>query len=282
MTDIAIVGGGPAGLSAAINARIRNKSVLLISNDYKDSYLCKAEQVDNYLGIPGVNGRELMERYMEHATRFGIEVVNKRVLSVMAMGESFLLSYETEVAEVQSVILTTGVVPAAKLQGESEFLGRGVSYCATCDGMLYRGRKVAVVGKAADAVHEANYLREIGCEVTFVADREGTQGLRDGVELITAKRLEVKGESAVTALIADGREIPCSGVFILRQAIAPQDIMQGIAVENGSIVTNKHMETSIKGVFAAGDCTGKPYQIAKAVGEGQVAALHAVEFLDQK
>ncbi|SMC47745.1 NAD(P)/FAD-dependent oxidoreductase [Papillibacter cinnamivorans] len=281
MTDIAIIGGGPAGLSAAINARIRNKTVLLVTNDYKDSYLAKAERVDNYLGLPGLGGQELMEQFRKHAESQGVEEVNKRVISVMPMGESFFLSYESEVAEAKTIILTTGVVPAGKLPGEGEFLGKGVSYCATCDGMLYRGRKVVVVGKSADAVEEANYLHEIGCQVTFVADKEGTRGLAEGVELVTAKRLEIRGDKAAEALIADGREIPADGIFILRQAISPQDIMQGIQVENGSIVTNKRMETSIPGVFAAGDCTGRPYQIAKAVGEGQVAALYAAEYIDK-
>ena len=161
-----------------------------------------------------------------------------------------------------------------------EYLGRGVSYCATCDGMLYRGRPVVVVGRSGEAPREAAYLKELGCQVVYVASKR-PGGLAPDIPFIQAGRLEVLGEQTVTGLRADGAVIPCSGVFILREAVAPTDLLPGLKTEHGSIQVDRRMATSIPGVFAAGDCTGEPLQVSKAVGEGLVAALSAAEYLDQ-
>ena len=155
-----------------------------------------------------------------------------------------------------------------------------MSYCATCDGMLYRNKPVVVVGRSPDAPHEANYLKSLGCQVTYVAARE-PQGLDQEIPFVRAGRLAVKGEQAVTALEADGASIPCAGIFILRQAVAPTDLLPALETEEGYIRVDRRMATNVEGVFAAGDCTGGPLQVAKAVGEGHVAALSACEYLDQ-
>ena len=156
-----------------------------------------------------------------------------------------------------------------------------MSYCATCDGMLYRGKPVAVVGRSKDAPLEANYLQSIGCQVTYVSARE-PEGLDRAIPWVKANKLAVKGEQAVTALEADGAELPCSGVFILREAVAPTDLLPDLETEGGFIKVDRTMATNLPGVFAAGDCTGLPLQAAKAVGEGHVAALSACEYLDRK
>ena len=180
----------------------------------------------------------------------------------------------------RALILAPGVIRQAKYPGEEEYLGRGVSYCATCDGMLYRNKPVVVVGRSPDAPHEANYLKSLGCQVTYVAARE-PQGLDQEIPFVRAGRLAVKGEQAVTALEADGASIPCAGIFILRQAVAPTDLLPALETEEGYIRVDRRMATNVEGVFAAGDCTGGPLQVAKAVGEGHVAALSACEYLDQ-
>lgn len=280
MVDIAIIGAGPAGLSAAVNARIRNKSVLLLSGG-AEGHVYKAERVDNYLGLPACGGAELMRRYLEHAASFQVEPVPERVQSVLGLGDGFMLSYGVEVEEARSLILATGVAPPAGFPGEQELLGRGVSYCATCDGMLYRNRPVTVVGRSADSVREADFLREIGCQVTYVADRAVPEGLHEDIRTVIGRKLEILGDGAVTGLSVDGTELPCAGVFILRDTIAPQNLFPGLRVEKNAIVVNRRMETSEEGIYAAGDCTGGPYQIAKAVGEGLVAALSAAERLDR-
>ena len=136
--DIAVIGGGPAGLSAAINARVRNKTVLVVGNDYRESPLYRAERVDNYLGMPGLTGAQLLDAYQRHAEDMGVEFRHGRVLNIMPMEHTCYLSIGTDMEEAGAVILATGVSRGKKFPGEVEFLGRGVSYCATCDGMLYR------------------------------------------------------------------------------------------------------------------------------------------------
>ena len=279
MYDVIVLGSGPAGLSAAVAARGRNKSVLVVGNRWQDSPLARAERVDNYLGLPSLTGAELLERFSRHAEESGANLVVGKVLSLMAW-EGFHLTVGSDLYEGRALILAPGVVRQAKYPGEMEYLGRGVSYCATCDGMLYRGRPVVVVGRSKDAPREAAYLKDLGCQVVYVSpQRPG--GLAPDIPFIQAGRLEVLGEQTVTGLRADGAVIPCSGVFILREAVAPTDLLPGLKTEHGSIQVDRRMATSIPGVFAAGDCTGEPLQVSKAVGEGLVAALSAAEYLDQ-
>ncbi len=277
--DIIILGAGPAGFSAAVGARGRDKSVLVIGNRFQDSPLARAERVDNYLGLPGRTGLELLEEFHRHADQAGAEFVTGRAISLMAW-EGFLVTVGSQVYRGEALILAPGVVRQAKYPGEMELLGRGVSYCATCDGMLYRGRPVAVVGRSPDAPHEANYLNSLGCQVVYVASQP-PMGLDKKIPFVRANHLVVKGEEKVTALEADGAEIPCDGVFILRQAVAPTDLLPTLETENGVIRVDRNMATNVQGVFAAGDCTGGPLQVSKAVGEGHVAALSACEYLDQ-
>ena len=276
--DIVILGSGPAGLSAAVAARGRNKSVLVVGNRWQDSPLARAECVDNYLGLPSMTGAELMERFTRHAEESGASLVTGKVISLMAW-EGFHLTVGSEIYE-GGALMAPGVVRQTKYPGEMEYLGRGVSYCATCDGMLYRGRPVVVVGRSKEAPREAAYLKELGCQVVYVAPRRPEQ-MDPAIPFVQANRLEIEGEHTVTGLRADGAFLPCSGIFILREAVAPTDLLPGLETENGAIRVDRRMATSIPGVFAAGDCTGEPLQVSKAVGEGLTAALSAAEYLDQ-
>ena len=278
--DIIVLGGGPAGLSAAVAARGRNKSMLVVGNRWQDSPLARAERVDNYLGLPGVTGMELLEQFRRHAEELGADFVLGRVISLMAWN-GFHLTVGSELYEGETLVLAPGVVRQAKYPGEAEYLGRGVSYCATCDGMLYRGKPVAVVGRSGDAPREAAYLKSLGCQVVYVAPKRPT-ALEPDIPFLQANRLEIAGAQTVTTLVADGAPIPCSGVFILRDAVAPTDLLPQLETLGGSIRVDRSMATSIPGVFAAGDCTGGPLQVSKAVGEGLIAALSAAEFLDRR
>lgn len=279
--DIIILGCGPAGLSAAVAARSRNKGVLVIGNSVEDSPLARAERVDNYLGLPGMTGLELLRVMKKHAEDMGAQVMVGRVNAIMAWNGSFALTVGSDVYQSRTLILAPGVVRTAKYPGEEHLLGRGVSYCATCDGMLYRGREVMVVGRTKDAPEEANFLHSIGCRVTYVS-KERPEGLKSDIPHLSGTKLEVTGEERVTALSVDGQEHPCDGIFILRQAVAPADLLSGLEVADGSIMVNRAMETNLDGVFAAGDCTGQPWQVSKAVGEGLVAGERAAEFLDNQ
>lgn len=276
--DIMVLGSGPAGLAAAVAARGRDKSVLVIGGRWQDSPLAKAERVDNYPGLPGRTGLELLEEFVRHAQALGADFVVGKALSLLAW-KGFSLTVGSQVCQGKALILAPGVVRNAKYPGEAEYLGRGVSYCATCDGMLYRNRPVAVVGLAPDAPQEANYLRSLGCQVTYVSPLR-PEGLDKDIPCVQAGKLAVKGEQTVTGLEADGALLPCAGVFILRRAVAPTDLLPALETEEGFIRVDRRMATNVAGVFAAGDCTGGPLQISKAVGEGHVAALSACEYLD--
>ena len=260
--DLIIVGGGPAGLTAAIHARARDKSALVISNDPLASPLCRAPAMANYPGLPGVTGKELVERLLAQARDLGVELKRGRALSVMPMGESVMVSVGSDVVEGRAAVLAPGVSRAAPLKGEAELLGRGVSYCATCDGMFYRGRSVVCAGDAPNFDEEVEFLRSIGCDVA--------------VRRLAG--LSILGEDAVTGVRdAKGEETPCQGVFLLRATIAPAQLAPGIETEGGYIKVDGRMATSLPGVYAAGDCTGQPLQLAKAVGQGQLAAHFAIE-----
>jgi len=266
MYDIIIIGGGPAGLSAAITARQRNNTVAVISNDAKGSALYKARIIDNYPGLPAISGPELLDKLAAHAAGAGAELITGKVNVALPDGGVFQVGYGPEVLSSKSIILATGVTQTSLFPGEEELLGRGVSYCATCDGMLYRGKRVCAVCLTEEAHEEADYLSSIGCEVIRLETRD----------------IKIGGEDQVTSLTADGVEIECTGVFVLRQAIAPHLLLGGLETESGHIRAGDSAETNVPGAFAAGDCVGKPYQIAKAAGQGQIAALSASEYIKRK
>lgn len=269
MHDIIIIGAGPAGVSAALTAKNRGKSVLIISNPASTSDIYKTKHVGNYPGMPDVSGAEMMEIFRKQLDTAGLEVITARALNAMAFGDNFIVSIGQDNYECRSIILAPGLAKAKAFAGEQEFLGRGVSYCATCDGMLFRGKTVAVIAQNEYAEEEADFLKSIGCIVEYF-------------DKTRARKFEITGENVVTTLIADGVEYLVSGVFILRNTIAPSNFISGLDSRDGHIAVDEHMQSSVKGVFAAGDCTGRPYQIPRAVGQGNIAVLSACEYLDKK
>lgn len=277
--DLIVLGCGPAGLAAAVGALGRGKTVLVLGNSWKDSPLAKAERVDNYLGLPGRTGMELMQEFYEHAKAMGAQFVEGRVISVMNFG-TIMAAVGSDVYEGKALVLANGVQRLSKFSGEEALLGKGVSYCATCDGMLYRNRPIFVVGRSKEAPQEANYLKGIGCQVTYTGLKE-PEGLREDIPFLKASQVEILGEDTVTGIRLSGETYPCDGVFVLRQAVASTDLLPQLETEKGRILVDRRMATNLEGIFAAGDCTGAPLQVAKAVGEGHIAALSACEYIDQ-
>ena len=275
MYDIAVIGAGPAGYSAAINARKREKSVIVIGQN--TGWLSRAESIDNYPGMPGVSGQEMLRKMAEQAENMGAELRGGVVHQVIAMGESFALSLGADFIEAKKVILATGARQPKLLEGEERLLGRGVSYCGTCDGMLYRGKNVAVIGAGAEAVPEANFLMNLCQSVTYfgVPDEE----LDSRIEVRQEKVSRITGDMRASGLMAGGEELPFDGVFIFREAMALSSLLPGLKMDGAFIQVDRQMRTSLPGVFAAGDCTGLPLQVAKAVGEGCIAALCAAQEL---
>lgn len=279
--DIAIVGSGPAGLSAAINGKIRNKNIIVFGTKDLSGKVNKAPKVNNYLGLPGLDGKGLKEHFTEHIEKMGITITEERINSIYAMGDYFALMVNEKMYEASTVILATGVEFTRPIKGEEQFLGKGVGYCATCDAPLYRDKVVAVVGYNNEAAEEANYVSELASKVYFIPMYTGERNLNDNIEVIKEKPIEVVGEELVKKLIFKDKELDVDGVFFLKDSIAPNQLMPGLEVEGGHIKVDRTMATNIKGCFAAGDIVGKPYQYIKGAGEGLVAALSAVSYLEK-
>ena len=271
MYDIAVVGAGPAGYSAAINARKREKSVVVIGNHA--GWLSRAERIDNYPGLPGVSGPQLLEAMRAQALELGAEAKGGVVHQIIPMGGSFALSLGADFVEARRVILCTGAKQPWLLPGEERLLGRGVSYCGTCDGMLYRGKDVAVIAQSPEAVHEANFLASLCRSVTYFGKADAALDARIRVRGETPQ--EILGDSCVSGILADGETLAVDGVFIFREAMAMSSLLPGLEMNGAFIRVDRRMRTGMAGVYAAGDCTGLPLQAVKAAGEGCIAALEA-------
>lgn len=278
--DIAIIGTGPAGLEAAINAKIRNKNIILFGNKELSQKLIKAPKVNNFLGLYNLTGKDLKDHFAAHIEAMGIGIVNERINNVYAMGDYFALMVNEKIYEAKSIILATGIEYTKPLKGEEKLLGKGVGYCATCDAPLYKGKTVVVVGYNSEAEEETNFVSELCGKTYYIPMYKGEYKLNSNVEIINHKPKEIVGEDRVTKLILDQGEIITDGIFMLRDSLSPSQLVPGLYIEQGHIKVDRNMQTNIEGCFAAGDCTGKPYQYMKSAGEGLVAALSAVSYLD--
>lgn len=278
--DIAIVGSGPAGLSAAINAKIRNKNIIVFGTESLSNKLIKAPSIDNYLGFYEISGEELREKFQDHLDKMEIEITYKKINNIYAMGDYFALMSGDDMYEATTVILATGVEYGKPIKGEEEFLGKGVGYCATCDAPLYRDKVVTVIGYNKEAEEEANYVSELASKVNYVAMYKDEYDLKDDIEVVVDRPLEILGDAKVNAVRFKDKEIESDGVFVLRDSISPGQLVPGLLMENGHIKVDRTMATNIPGCFAAGDCVGVPYQYIKSAGEGNIAALSAVKYLD--
>jgi len=283
--DIAVVGCGPAGLSAAVNAKIRKKTVKIIGGEVCSPKLYSSPEINNYLGFPNIKGSELREQFLKHVKGFGIDIAKTKVINIFPGESGFeLLTTENEICRARAVIIAVGVTSAGTLPGEEEFLGRGVSYCATCDAPLYKGKNVAVVAFEKEGEKEAGLLSQYSSRVYFIPRyKDAPQFVGDNVEIINDIPTAVVGDKSVSSLELKKGRLEVQGVFIIRETVPVDKLLPGLEMLNERYIkVNLNMETNIPGVFAAGDCVGKPFQLAKAVGQGQVAALTAADYLDRQ
>lgn len=279
MFDVAIIGSGPAGISSAINCKIRNKSIVLFGQNELSYKVEISEKINNYPGLPNISGKELNAKMREHLDSMGIEITEERITGIYNMKDKFTLLANRKMFEARSVILCLGAETIKPLPNERELLGRGVSYCATCDGMLYKDKKIAVFCDNADGEEEVEYLSDLASEV-YYSHKFTSKIDKANVTHLKSRITAVIGDSKVSGIeLADGTNLDVDGVFFIKQAVSADVLLNKLEVQNGSIVVDKNMKTSIDGCFAAGDCTGAPYQIAKAVGEGNIAAHNAVKYL---
>lgn len=281
--DIAIIGTGPAGISAAINAQIRNKSFYLFGSATLSEKVQRSELISNYPGMPEITGPELNASLWEHLNRMHIPVTEKRITGVYHMGDYYCLFADQEEFEASTVIIATGVEATKPVAGERELLGRGVSYCATCDGNLYKGKTIAVVCDNPEMEEEVAYLANLAEKVYYDARFKGAEFSAPNVERLKSPIREVLGERRVSgAKCLDRRQLELNGVFFLKQSVSPAVLLRGLAAENGHVTVDRNMATNFAGCFACGDCTGGPFQIAKAIGEGNTAAHSAFAYLAQQ
>lgn len=279
--DIAVIGGGPAGLSAVLTGKNRNKKVVLFEHLGFSQKLQKAHVVDNYLGLPKISGQDLMEQFANQVLAHEPVLVKKKVINIFVTTPTFTLVTGQSTYKARTVIIATGVVATTLFRGEKELLGRGVSYCATCDGMLYRDKDVAVISYTPEGEHETNFLAEVCRSVTYLPQYRGEySNLTQNVRVLKSRPQAILGEGKVDGLVTDGENIKAHGVFIMRQSDPVENIIPELELSGEVIKVDRQLLTNIPGVFAAGDCTGRPWQIAKATGEGLVAVLSAINYLD--
>ncbi|MCR4926694.1 MAG: NAD(P)/FAD-dependent oxidoreductase [Lachnospiraceae bacterium] len=282
MYDIAIVGTGPAGISAAITAKIRNKSIILFGSRTLSDKMRKAHLIENYPGFYHVTGEQLADNLKNHLEKMGIEITEKRIGAVYTFDDHFSLSAGQDFIDAKTVIIAGGIVNGKPIKGEEEFLGRGVSYCATCDGFLYKGKKVAVIGDSEDAPAEAEFLAEICSEVLYFPVGKNVPKDAANIKVMEEKPSEIKGGMKADTLITNAGEYKADCIFVLRDAVSPGNLVPGIELDGPHIKVNLQMETNLPGLFACGDIAGTPYQYIKAAGQGNTAALSAVRYLGKK
>jgi thioredoxin reductase (NADPH) len=280
--DVIVVGSGPAGISAAINVANRQRIVAVMGGQTPFGRLRTAHAIANYPGFTSVSGEELAEAFVRHLGEFAVPVIQEKASKIIPAEDGFFT--EREFYQTRAVVLATGVYREAGIEGEEDLVGQGVSYCVTCDGRLFRGRRAAFISYAAGGEEEASVLAEdYGVDVTFVPLYEGEHRLPDGVRVLPGARPTrlARGDGHVLVTLP-AEELEVDAVFIYKESVSPRALLEGLASDGRHVIVDRHMETAIPGVFAAGDCTGEPYQTAKAVGEGQVAALRAVRYLRER
>lgn len=281
--DIAIIGTGPAGLEAAITAKIRNKSILLLGSKALSAKVEKAHTIKNYLGLPEISGEKMQAVFQKHLEQIGIEITEERVNTVYAMGDYFAIQGHENMYEAKTVILACGMSVEKPFPGELENLGRGVSYCATCDGALYKGKSAVVIGYSKEEEKEAEFLAEIADEVTYLPMYQGFSSLNDKIHVIQdAKPLSIEKNEGRVILKTEHESLKIDGIFILRESVPPSQMVPGLVIDKNQVVVDRKLRTNIAGLYACGDITGAPYQYIKAAGEGNVAALSAVSYLTEK
>ncbi|HEX3031323.1 MAG TPA: NAD(P)/FAD-dependent oxidoreductase [Bacillota bacterium] len=280
--DVAIIGCGPAGLEAAINCKVRNKEPLFLGVDLCSVKLHKSPVIFNYLGIPEVKGEELRQSFLQHAAKLGVEPTKDKAEAVYPLEGEFAIKCKEGEYRAKTVIIATGISFDQTIPGEQEYLGKGVGYCATCDGPLYRDKTVAIMAYGNEAEGEARFLAEICKKVYLVALYSEVGQLPENVQVIKEEKpKEIKGDNFVKQLVLTNQTLDVDGIFILRETVPPTQLIAGLEMDGPHIQVDTSMRTNIPGIYAAGDCTGKPYQLSRAAGQGQVAALHAVGYLDK-
>jgi len=279
--DAAIIGSGPAGLSAALVLKIHEKNFMWFGSKNLSDKIDRAEMVNNYPGLPAISGKALNQAFQNSVKSMDLKIEEQMVNQIMALGDSYAVMAGSDFYEAKSVILATGVAAVGTLPGEAELVGKGVSYCATCDGEFYKGKTIAVICNKARFEYEVKYLADLAAKVYYLPLYKDVAIKQDNIEVMSAKAVKMNKENGrlSSLTLSDDSQLDVDGVFCLRDEISLGTLLPKLALEDGHIAVNRSMATSLKGCFAAGDCTGRPYQYVKSAGEGNVAAHSAIEYL---
>lgn len=280
--DIAIVGTGPAGLSAALNAKIRNKNFIIFGTNELSNKLSKAEKVNNYLGFYGKSGSEIRNEFATHLKAMDINITEEKINNIYSMGDYFALMVNEKIYEATSVILATGVSFGKPFLGEEKFLGRGVGYCATCDAPLYKNKIVTIIAYDKNEEDDVNFIATIASKVYYLPMYKEKVDVISSIEVINDIPLEIVGDEKVTKLVLKNGEIITDGIFILRESISPGQLVPGLILNKNHVQVDRKMKTNLDGCFAAGDIVGVPYQYIKSAGEGNIASLSAIAYVDEQ
>lgn len=296
MIDVLIIGSGPAGLSAAIYARRANLNVAVLEKLYMGlGQVAESRQVDNYLGMPGMNGYDMGEAFRRHAEDFGAEFLEGEAAEIKKEGDIFcIVLKDGERLSARTVIYAAGAAHRhLGVVGEDVLAGRGVSYCAVCDGAFYRKKIVAVAGGGDTALDDALYLSEMCSKVYLIHRREEFRGAKatllklrekENVTILAPAVInEVKGENKVSGIVlSDGNEIECQGLFVAVGMEPQTELLKGVVTldKTGYVVADETGKTSVDGFFVAGDVRAKALrQVVTAAADGANAAVFAAEYL---
>lgn len=300
--DVIVIGTGPAGLTGGIFTTRRDLETLILGDPSSLSQTEEAAVIDDYPGFEEIMGIELIKKFREHAKRLGADVRSEKVVKLEETKGGFLVKTDEKGYSCKAIIIATGArYRKARVPGESEFVGRGVSYCASCDAPMYKGKKVIVIGGGDSAVTEALLLDHVGAEVTLVHRRDQLRAVESLQKKLMKSRIkkvwdtvivEIRGDKFVkSALLRNVKtkkdtEIPIDGVFIAIGTVPTAELAKDLGVklnDSGFIIIDKGQKTNIEGVFAAGDCCDNPSKkIATAVGDGAVAADSAYDYIKEK
>ena len=279
MTDSIIIGAGPGACSAALPLRMRGKSVLMLYAG--GGALEKAHQVDNYPGMPAISGRDMLKIMHRQAADAGVEMKKAVVQLVQPGKKKVTVLAGNEIFTCKTLLIATGAPRKIGIPGEESLLGQGVSYCATCDGMFYKGRDVAVIGSFQEAVEDTAFLCDIAAHVSYYPEaKHDMEALDKRARVIEDKVLSMEKNGEKVMLHTEKGSRDYDGVFVLRPAVALSQLVPRLETEKGKIVIDADGVTNIPRIYAAGDVTGLPYQIAKATGEGNRAALKMAKDMD--
>ena len=296
--DLIIIGGGPAGLTAGIYAMRAKLNTLCIEKENEGGKIAEAGIVENYPGFDNIRGFELAQKFVEHAKKFNLNITHDTIKKIDTSDRPFKVIGENNTYTAKAIIIATGTKDKKLGLNEDDFVGRGVSYCTTCDAFFYLNKEVIVVGRGTPAVMSALNLKDIVKKVTVITDKEELRAAESimmerlnnskNIEVITnAKPLKIlgsdKAEGVLISIDGEEKEIKADGIFISMGHIPNSEFLEGSGIElnkSGFVVVDKSCKTNIDGIFACGDIAGGVLQVSKAVGEGAVALASASKYLN--